>query len=85
MGQAATLPFLASGVVLVGWGSAGLYLLAAGILLSYLVAMGNAWCYSSRYSARRPSPGASESAGVVVLIDTHSSASASVSLKSMWK
>jgi hypothetical protein len=43
MGQAATLPFLASGVVLVGWGSVGLYLLAAGILLSYLVAMGNAW------------------------------------------
>jgi hypothetical protein len=43
MGQAATLPFLAAGVVLVGWGSVGLYLLAAGILLSYLVAMGNAW------------------------------------------
>lgn len=43
MGQAATLLFLASGVVLVGWGLVGLYPLAAGILLSYLVAMGNAW------------------------------------------
>ena len=41
--QAATLPFLAAGVAILGWGTGGLYLLAAGMLLSVIVALSEAW------------------------------------------
>ena len=43
LGQAATLPFVASGVAVLGWGVDGLYLLAAGVILSFLAAVAEAW------------------------------------------
>jgi hypothetical protein len=43
LSQAATLPFVAAGVAVLGWGVEGLYWLAAGVLLSFLVAVADAW------------------------------------------
>ena len=43
LGQAATLPFVASGVAVLGWGVDGLYLLAVGVILSFLAAVAEAW------------------------------------------
>jgi hypothetical protein len=37
------LPFVASGVAVLGWGVDGLYLLAAGVILSFLAAVAEAW------------------------------------------
>ena len=41
--QAATLPIVAAGVGLMGWGIGGLYWLVVGVVLSFLVAVGDAW------------------------------------------
>src|SRR5215212_6778453 len=43
LGQVATLPFVAAGVAVLSWGVGGLYWLAAGVVLSFLVAVGDAW------------------------------------------
>ncbi len=43
LGQVATLPFVVAGVVVLGWGVGGLYWLVAGVVLSYLVAVADAW------------------------------------------
>ena len=43
LGQAATLPFVAAGVAVLAWGTGGLYWLAAGMVLSILVALFGAW------------------------------------------
>ena len=43
LGQVATLPIVASGVGVLNWGVGGLYLLAAGVILSFLVAVAEAW------------------------------------------
>ena len=43
LGQAATLPFVVAGVAVLGWGFGGLYWLVAGVVLSYLVAVADAW------------------------------------------
>jgi hypothetical protein len=42
-GQAATLPFLVAGIALVNWGSEGLYWLVAGVVLSLVVWVIDAW------------------------------------------
>ena len=41
--QAATLPIVAAGVGVMGWGVGGLYWLVVGVVLSFLVAVGDAW------------------------------------------
>ena len=43
LGQVATLPFVAAGVVLMAWGTDGLYWLAAGMVSSIVVALFGAW------------------------------------------
>ena len=43
LGQVATLPFVVAGVAVLGWGVGGLYWLVAGVVLSYLVAVADAW------------------------------------------
>jgi hypothetical protein len=43
LGQVATLPMAAAGVGVLIWGVGGLYLLVAGVLLSILVAVEEAW------------------------------------------
>ncbi len=43
MGQVATLPFVAAGIAVLSWGVSGLYVLAAAVLLTILVAGANAW------------------------------------------
>jgi len=43
LGQLATLPFVAAGVALLGWGVGGLYWLVAGVVMSFLVAVADAW------------------------------------------
>ena len=43
LGQVATLPFVAAGVAVLSWGVSGLYLLVAGVILSFLVAVADAW------------------------------------------
>ena len=43
LGQIATLPLVAAGIAVLSWGVSGLYLLAAGVLLSFLVSGANAW------------------------------------------
>jgi len=42
-GQAATVPFLVAGIALVGWGAEGLYWLVAGVVLSFVVGVIDAW------------------------------------------
>jgi hypothetical protein len=41
--QAATLPIIAAGVGVMGWGLGGLYWLVVGVILSFLVAVLDAW------------------------------------------
>jgi hypothetical protein len=41
--QVATLPILAAGVGVMGWGEGGLYWLVVGVVLSFLVAVLDAW------------------------------------------
>ena len=41
--QVATLPIVAAGVGVMGWGLGGLYWLVVGVVLSLLVAVGDAW------------------------------------------
>ena len=43
LGQVATLPFLAAGPVVLGWGVDGLYWLVAGMVFSVLAAVFEAW------------------------------------------
>jgi modulator of FtsH protease len=43
LGQIATLPLVAAGIAVLSWGVSGLYVLAAGVLLSFLVSGANAW------------------------------------------
>ena len=43
LGQVATLPLVAAGIAVLGWGVSGLYLLVAGVVLSLLVAVEGAW------------------------------------------
>ena len=43
LGQLATLPFVAAGVAVLSWGVSGLYLLVASVILSFLVAVADAW------------------------------------------
>ena len=43
LSQLATLPFMAAGVAVLSWGVSGLYLLVAGVILSFLVAVAEAW------------------------------------------
>jgi hypothetical protein len=43
LGQVATLPFLAAGPAVLGWGMDGLYWLVAGMVFSVLAAMFEAW------------------------------------------
>ena len=43
LGQVGTLPLVAAGIAVLSWGVSGLYLLAAGVLLTILVAGANAW------------------------------------------
>jgi hypothetical protein len=43
LGQAATLPFVVAGLALVNWGVEGLYWLVAGVVLSIVVAVTDAW------------------------------------------
>ena len=43
LGQVATLPMVAAGVGMLLWGVGGLYLLVAGVMLSMLVAVEEAW------------------------------------------
>ncbi len=43
LGQVATLPMVAAGVAVLSWGVGGLYLLVAGVMLSFLVAVEEAW------------------------------------------
>ncbi len=43
LGQVATLPFVVAGVGVLGWGFGGLYWLVAGVVVSYLVAVADAW------------------------------------------
>ena len=42
-GQAATLPFVVAGISLLSWGAEGLYWLVAGVVLSFVVAVLDAW------------------------------------------
>ncbi len=41
--QLSTLPFVAAGTVVMGWGLGGLYWLVVGVVLSFLVAVAEAW------------------------------------------
>jgi hypothetical protein len=41
--QVATLPIVAAGIAVPSWGVSGLYLLVVGVILSFLVAVGDAW------------------------------------------
>ena len=41
--QLATLPIVAAGVGVIGWGVGGLYWLVVGVVLSFLVAVADAW------------------------------------------
>ena len=41
--QAATLPVVAAGVAVLSWGVGGLYWLVAGVVVSFLVAVADAW------------------------------------------
>jgi hypothetical protein len=43
LGQVATLPMVAAGIAVLSWGVSGLYVLVAGVVLSFLVAVGDAW------------------------------------------
>ena len=43
LGQLATLPFVAAGLAVLSWGVSGLYLLVSGVILSFLVAVAEAW------------------------------------------
>jgi hypothetical protein len=43
LGQVATLPFVAAGVAVLSWGVGGLYLLVAAVVLSFLLALAEAW------------------------------------------
>jgi hypothetical protein len=43
LGQVATLPLVAAGIAVLNWGVSGLYLLVAGVVLSFLVTVGDAW------------------------------------------
>jgi hypothetical protein len=43
LGQVATLPLVAAGIAVLSWGMSGLYLLVAGVILSFLVAVADAW------------------------------------------
>ncbi len=43
LGQVATLPFVAAGVAVLSWGVGGLYVLVAAVVLSFLVAVNEAW------------------------------------------
>ena len=43
LGQLATLPIVAAGVAVLSWGVSGLYLLVSGVILSFLVAVAEAW------------------------------------------
>ena len=43
LSQVATLPMVAAGVAVLSWGVVGLYLLVAGVVLSFLVAVEEAW------------------------------------------
>ena len=43
LGQVATLPLVAAGIAVLSWGVSGLYLLVAGVVLSFLVAVEGAW------------------------------------------
>ena len=43
LSQLATLPFVAAGVAVLSWGVSGLYVLVAGVILSFLVATVEAW------------------------------------------
>ena len=43
LGQVATLPFVAAGVAVLGRGVGGLYWLVASVVLSFLVAVADAW------------------------------------------
>ena len=43
LGQVSTLPIVAAGVAVLNWGIGGLYLLAGGVILSFLVAVAEAW------------------------------------------
>jgi hypothetical protein len=42
-GQAATLPFVVAGISLLSWGAEGLYWLVVGVVLSFVVAVLDAW------------------------------------------
>jgi modulator of FtsH protease len=41
--QMATLPIVAAGIGVIGWGVGGLYWLVVGVVLSFLVAVADAW------------------------------------------
>ncbi len=43
MGQAATLSFVGAGVAVLNWGIGGLYWLVAGVILSFVLAVAEAW------------------------------------------
>jgi hypothetical protein len=43
LGQVATLPLVAAGIAVLSWGVSGLYLLVAGVVLSFLDAVVDAW------------------------------------------
>jgi len=43
LSQVAILPFVIAGVAVLGWGVEGLYWLVAGVVLSFLVAVADAW------------------------------------------
>ena len=43
LGQAATLPFVVAGVAVLNWGVGGLYWLVAGVIVSFLAAVVEAW------------------------------------------
>ena len=43
LGQAATLPFVVAGIAVLSWGVGGLYWLVAGMILSLVTAVAEAW------------------------------------------
>jgi hypothetical protein len=43
LGQIATLPLVAAGIAVLSWGVSGLYVLVVGVVLSFLVAVEDAW------------------------------------------
>jgi len=43
MGQAATLSFVGAGVAVLNWGIGGLYWLVTGVILSFVLAVAEAW------------------------------------------